>query len=414
MPEPTHPPYSQGAQAIPRMLNRWLDINAQNGPLTRTLSYITLPAFSVAVDWKGYSELVAAFNYEGPNNFTLKSVPVVTNPNYVLCIMWEDDERVTHRYALWRGVGEVFYFSAPVYNLKQPGLIKRNFRFEVWSTNNTPATQSSGLVFYTSVRGDLDYRFGDDFTLVSTDGLVNNFGDNIESVTPVLPTTNLTAQFVGSGVNSGFWFSNYGPLRYFQGGGLTKAQDPAINNNYAVPTGNSYCLNDTISVNSITMVGLVIKPTANQTRPIFALSNDLNPLGNNVVCQLSQDGSNLLVNGNVIYNNYTVGTWYYVAFFSNFTSGYTYGYCIPITGNMTEPTIIQNVDAVVSANVLTFGSNTVGDPTASYNCAEILVYGTQLLPALRNSIIKYIQDKYAFYPWALPLTFPSDSTPTIN
>ena len=65
------PPLSDtGAWAIPRTLQRWLDVNPITH-LTRTQGYITLPAFNVNVNWLGYSDIVAAFNFEGPNNSTI-------------------------------------------------------------------------------------------------------------------------------------------------------------------------------------------------------------------------------------------------------------------------------------------------------------------------------------------------------
>src|ERR1017187_1153193 len=178
MPESLHPPYVPGSLLQWRTINRWLDINAQNGPLARTQTFITLPSFSQAVTWLGYSDIVATFNFEGPNAFSLKalsSIPV--NPNYVLCIMWIDSNRVTHRYAIWNNVGEVIYSPYPLYTGQ---LIKKNFRFEIWSINSTPAIQILPISFYTSVLGNTDYRYGVDSTLVNNDIEVTNFESNID------------------------------------------------------------------------------------------------------------------------------------------------------------------------------------------------------------------------------------------
>ncbi len=78
MPEFAHPPYVPGSLLQWRTLNRWLDINAQNGPLGRTQTYIILPPFNVNTVWPGYDNLVLAFNFECPNNF---SFTMVTNDN---------------------------------------------------------------------------------------------------------------------------------------------------------------------------------------------------------------------------------------------------------------------------------------------------------------------------------------------
>jgi hypothetical protein len=133
MPIPSFPPFSPGALVVPRELNRWLDINPQGGALTRARKYITVPGFSVSVNWLGWSDIVASYNYEAPNNFVLTSLvgELATNPNYLMAIMWKDNSGNVHRYALWNGVGEKLYFTIPLYTGQ---LIMKNFRFEVWST----------------------------------------------------------------------------------------------------------------------------------------------------------------------------------------------------------------------------------------------------------------------------------------
>lgn len=131
MPPPINPPPSNepGAISNPRMLNRWLDINPVF-PLKRTETFWLLPAFNVNSNWLGYSDIVAAFNYVAPNNFTINDFVVPTNPNYVACVMWVDSHHVVHRYKLWEDVGEVFFFTIPVYTGQ---LIKKNYRIEIWS-----------------------------------------------------------------------------------------------------------------------------------------------------------------------------------------------------------------------------------------------------------------------------------------
>jgi hypothetical protein len=128
------PPLSDtGAWSIPRTLQRWLDVNPITH-LTRTQGYITLPAFNVNVNWLGYSDIVAAFNFEGPNNFSLSGFNIEPSPmpNYLLCIMWRDSKGNVKRYKLWSGVGEVLYFPIQAYSGQK---IAKNFRFEVWSVS---------------------------------------------------------------------------------------------------------------------------------------------------------------------------------------------------------------------------------------------------------------------------------------
>lgn len=172
MPDSQHPPFVSGATSIPRMLNRWLDKNYQGGPLQRIQTYITLPSFNVNVTWGGFSDIVAAFNFEAPNNFSLKPFTPLVGTNYTLCISYHVGT-VMHRYILWNGAGAVMPGVIPVYNGQT---ILKNFRLEVWSTSQGNATQSQSVGFYTSVRGDLDYRYGVDTPLKGNDGLVTQFG----------------------------------------------------------------------------------------------------------------------------------------------------------------------------------------------------------------------------------------------
>jgi hypothetical protein len=186
MPSQTYPPYAAGSLTIPRTLNRWLDVNAQSGALRRTQTFVTLPVFSQAVTWRGYSEIVASFNYESPNAFSFVSAGMLpASPNYVLCVSYRVGGVVT-RYALWRGAGETFYFNCPLYD-GQP--ILKNFRFEVWSTNSTPAVQTAALTFFTSVLGEKDYRFGVDNALVGSDAISTSFQCANEVVTSPATTT---------------------------------------------------------------------------------------------------------------------------------------------------------------------------------------------------------------------------------
>lgn len=198
MPQQSSPPYGAAATSEPKLIDRWLDINPQNGPLRRVETFVTLPVFSQQQTWRGYSDIIAAFNFEGPNNFSLKLDYVVpVSPNYVLCVMWIDQNRNVNRYSLWRNVGEVIFFDIPEYTGQ---LIRKNFRLEVWSTPTNPASQVTALTFYTSVLGSVDYRYGTDSVLVNPDAIVTDF-NNIPSY--LIPTEfGLVADWSGlSGVN---------------------------------------------------------------------------------------------------------------------------------------------------------------------------------------------------------------------
>lgn len=197
-----HPPFVPTATTFPRLLWRWLDINAQGGPLGRVQSYITLPVFNVNYNWLGYSDIVAAFNFEGPNNFSFKGIlsEIPINPNYTLCVMWVDADMSTHRYSLWRNPNDVIFFDITPYNGQ---LIGKNFRFEIWSVDGQAgAVQGNIINFYTSKLGIIDYRYGTDFSLVNADPIVTNF--QCINIIPPSPPVVATDYFNASGiVNTG-------------------------------------------------------------------------------------------------------------------------------------------------------------------------------------------------------------------
>lgn len=175
MPFPLTPPpaFDTAAYSIPRQILRWID-KFPIRKLARTESYITIPTFNIAYTWNGYSDIVASFNFEGPNNFSLKSLPAIDTPNFFLCISWRTVSGLVYRYALIQNVGEVIFFNIPTYAGQ---LIKKNFRLEVWSTTQgSPAVNTTATNIYTSVLGGVDYRWGNDFQLVSNDNENDNFG----------------------------------------------------------------------------------------------------------------------------------------------------------------------------------------------------------------------------------------------
>jgi hypothetical protein len=185
MPQQPSPPYLPTAIQYPRQINRWLDINAQNGSLRRTQTYITLPAFTESANWLGYSDIIAAFNFEGPNNFSLTGISTIPDPNYLLCIMWIDVNQVVHRYAIWNNVGEVMYIPYALYTGQ---LIGKNFRLEIWSVQGqATVSQATPITFYTSKLGIQDYRYGLDTVLVNPDSIITDFSISAEGVQS-LPT----------------------------------------------------------------------------------------------------------------------------------------------------------------------------------------------------------------------------------
>ena len=113
----------------------------------------------------------------------LTNLPPNFAPNYVLCISWIDAATNNlYRYALWLDVGEVFFFNTPLYAGQ---LIKKNFRFEIWSTNIASVYQNTTINFYTSVLNSMDYRWGTDSILINNDPINLSF-NNVNGITTPL------------------------------------------------------------------------------------------------------------------------------------------------------------------------------------------------------------------------------------
>lgn len=267
MPQPSSPPYGIGSLP-PRQLNRWLDVNSQNGPLTRTRGNIVLPlngipfdiigpalatisvtntsggnrtyniydvnnvllasefcvdqdtiffenyptAYSIsftpgglknllpyegwagdivetggfynfAVTNKPVSEKFLQFNYASDRVFSLKRDAALQQfidtyeGQMIICITYIDEDNpfnTVHRYNLTSTSGREFINAIPYDGQKIKGL----FQIEFWGRldhsfvlNITDAP----VTLDTSILGEVDYRFGVDFSISPTTVTVTNF-----------------------------------------------------------------------------------------------------------------------------------------------------------------------------------------------------------------------------------------------
>jgi len=424
MPQPSYPPYSAGALTIPRMLVRWLDVNAQNGPLTRTMSYVTLPIFNAPVSWAGYSTIVTTFNSEGPNNFSIKASVAPVNPNYTLCISFIKGGVLT-RYLLWQATGSVLPYNIPLYS-GQP--ILKNFRFEVWSTSQGNATQSTVIQMYTSVAGQTDYRYGNDFQLVGNDGQQTSFGmaGRIPIITPTPSAAGLLSYFAGdygvsgSGGNSiwnatshsGSYFSS---ITYVGGGSPIEIQDTTIANRFVITNGsvignstgtilpNTFTISLLLKFNVLTPIGVVFAflPSANY------------PFGTSIGLTLDATGSNLLYGdplGTTISAPVKAGVWYAVLLTYNQTTGAitmsVNGYSNLVYSSVSgTTTILNNINQIGTYAADAFIN-------ANFSIANILVYNG-ISAAIVSGIQTYLTTYYTSL-FTLPLTFPVGSTTITN
>jgi len=168
MPDVPHPPYNV---VQPRVLDRWLDVNSQNGPLQRFQYYFDIPTFNVSKIFYQVADLVIDFWYQAPNNFSL-ILPVFPIINSLLCVAWVDENGNVRRYKLNTNPDVIMPEDVPQYTDQ---LIMKNFRIEVWNTDEPPTILEEPIRIYTTVRGNRDYRYSDDKPIASVSVTDNNF-----------------------------------------------------------------------------------------------------------------------------------------------------------------------------------------------------------------------------------------------
>ena len=405
MPQPNSPPYSAGALTIPRMLVRWLDVNAQNGPLTRTMSYVTLPIFNAPVSWAGYSTIVTTFNSEGPNNFSIKSSVAPVNPNYTLCISFIKGGVLT-RYLLWQATGSVLPYNIPLYS-GQP--ILKNFRFEVWSTSQGNATQSTVIQMYTSVAGQTDYRYSNDFQLVGNDGQVTNL-NNIN--TPIsLPTANLAYRFQPTigvtpstiGSQTSTWVDSVS--------GITLSANPAASLYIELATDpiiNRTVLEIIASTRTMQGAGLGLNP--GNLAVVMALWS---PAAGNHVVASNGDGLELSYNGT---------TQKFSAFGASSNKTFIDDTTILLVILCPAYNLCYIYNAVTGLQLDVFEGNPTAGPDATVQVGpcgcliwELIFYHDIdiLFTPAYSQLLGYISTSYANY-YSLPLTFPASAVSTTN
>lgn len=171
MPEPQHPPYGIGALQ-PRTLVRWLDVNPQNGPLSRARYYIRIPAFAPMITQ-------GAYDYYGVRKFSIKDLSGIPfGLGYAVCLVFQDKYGNVSRYTLNPDTVNIPW-SIPMYN-GQP--IPPNFRIEIYPSyilSSTgpfqPINQQNDFLMLTSVMLGQDYRYADDSELIAPNPIFTSF-----------------------------------------------------------------------------------------------------------------------------------------------------------------------------------------------------------------------------------------------
>jgi len=420
------PANDTGAFTVPRYLQRWLDINPIS-PLSRAGTFLILPAFTTTKSWLGVSDIVAAFNFEAPNNFSLKLIVAPSGVNYTLCIAYRVGNIVT-RYVVWSASGQVINLAIPAYTGQ---VILKNCRFEIWNTSQGNATQSTDIDFTTSVLQAEDYRYASDSVLKANDGQVSVFTDSNGFNPQSVPSTNiLTGQYIASAINP-----NAGTGQFFDTNSTNEflsftpwgasATDSVINNYYYFPVssnqgGPSFTYSPTTTAYGVFAVIQLTGTSPAVGAQVFGFGSSA----------LSASDLKVLTNGYspFTYNGATLGgtanpvtgQWYILFLWYNVQVQDTGGYLLPVSSYATEPTLtLHSMTGQPAMSVFGLGEPLMAPTnTQPMKVAEILIYQpTTLNPftsPVRQAILNYLGSKYNQAAFALPLTFPSNSVSTTN
>jgi len=417
MPQQQYPPFSSdtGGSMNPRQLNRWIDKSPQGGPLKRTQGYVPLPTFDQAVTWRGYSEIIVAFNFASPNNFVL---PVLTDlpsdGNYVLCIAYQKNG-IVYRYKLC-GPDGVFYFQLNNYNGEK---ILANFRLEVWSTQDANVSEATERKLWSSVHGQFDYRFADDFVLKSVDTTITDF----QSANPAgaVPYTDYLAfqlradtGFDSSGV--AFWTSMDGAF-------VTLNRTGASNGSAHVESGinNQY----TVTMTSVQgMEGTFAAPIA-ATNFFIVLKSPLSGVSGSVIkfyyasAMYGELTFSSTSGGGAGTATCTLDTGF-ATLTRKFSDGY---YLIEVADGYVV--IYYLADGTVDAQpIAILNSFNLGQTdelricaNRGMNIADIICYkdvNQFTTPAAYTPLFKYVSDRYSSGMMLMPFTFPTNSSVPTN
>jgi len=379
-----------------------------------------MPAFNQAVTWQGYSDIVVAFNYEGPNNFTLTGFNIEPSPapNYCLCVMWKDQYGNVQRYSLWRGVGEIIYEQIPVYSGQK---IAKNFRFEIWSTNSSPAVQTTAINIYTSVLGGVDYRYGGDFSLISSDSPCTQFDVGTQGVVS-FPTTGLVAHWrADSNFTGGIWIDTVSGIILSPTGSVTQASPAGVNGHKVVDLSAGFLTGGGINIPlintgaQVTVIAAKKGAAGGSTLDFF----DLTTSGAGIIVQLQTMPNVTNIGTGYVDTSYYASQGFQILDGSITTSG-EYGNFIQFIQNTSQTALsgIQN-DNTISAINVGFNGGTVADistvQAVPMYIAEIFVYSGFSSQAEVAQLQLYIAQRYINTNlWSLPLVFPSNSSPQPN
>jgi hypothetical protein len=276
---------------------------------------------------------------------------------------------------------------------------------------NTQQTgsQSAPVNLYTSVAGNIDYRYGLDVPLVSADSpAVTNFNDSspINGLTPPLTpsgSTLLNWFRADTGISGNLWTPKQG-TGYITGtldasGNIQTGTDPSLKNQLFTPT--------------VTMIDNAINAAATPY-DIWFLFKYLTdgiiifiPTGSGT-STLSISNGTFSIDGNSTGITITAGQWYIIDY------SYAAGNATIVAWNLQADSLVsKNRTNAVAANDRANTTFFFWADTANCYTADLIIYSQLLNTTDMQTMLNYFQDRYANY-FPLPLTFPTNSTPIHN
>lgn len=349
-------------------------------------------------------------------NTNIIGLTFATPPNYLLAVMWKDDENNTFRYALWNNVGEVIDFALPLYAGQ---LIKKNFRLEAWSVNGEPvAVNPDAITFFTSLLTGLDYRYGQDTDLEVADTIVTQFGAGnvIGGVFPILASQQ--AHWVAStGVTQDTteWIDTVSAFKFInvQGGDIVISNDSSLATQQVVDvslppyqTNNLPAL--TVNPSHYFVLCKILKGGGRMLQfatQFVAPTATINVVDSNNVTVSLEDGN---ISGLIPLNRWGILEVCYNASMSRVVWYDLY--------NSPSPTAYPTGFSASTSTVVSGGGTltlgTTGTQPA-YNVAEIAVFNQYIGLGSTQLLLNYFSAQYNFN-FNLPLVFPANSTPLPN
>lgn len=421
MSNPVYPPYNQTS---PRQLNRWSDVNSQNGPLTRPRGCIAFPTFDIYLPWAGYSDIVGVYNYQAPNNFSFSNYKTFissVNLSFTLCVAYTNSDASVVRYRLVTGTGENIYGYIPAYTGQ---LIKKNFRFEIWSVNGGGAhcIQAATFVMETSVLSrTLDRRYSDDYILVSPDTTPCQLVGGNVNLPVALPITGLKLNFasgigivLGAGTQVASWTDGIT--------GKVLAQATAgLRPNVVVTGGLPSTYIRVLGQQGLATTGVV---GSNIVEFFILIRRNITALNGHPVLTASGYGLNLNAGNGVDNRNLsaTFDTVNYISAVADLSD-----YCI--INAYTPEARVRTYDALYTSKMddkVAAGGSITADPVSlglgnalladgkGFDVFTILGYQTQVSLADRNNVLNYLYSLISQPAFSLPLTYTSCMIQTRN